>query len=417
MSICKYRLPLLAPLVTVMAVSLVGPVGIVVHVALVLVSGEYAMAERVSTELDDSVWMMQMAHALSSRRDRFPHDCEDSDNGATAYFGHMEYSCSDKTSSSPDVCTNPFFADADFSPDIMCCSCRGFGFSLSTPLPQETTPALTSLPTPMPTPSPSAPSAIPTSAPTQGHAAVPTAAPGAEATGDPHVTNVDGERFDIMKKGAHEFLRFPRRASQSPGSVGPTPLLSVWGAVEGSYEDGCHETYLKQVDVTGEWLVRSVGPLRFRADGQSLDGDREVILSINGSLVSKGAFGSYTNAWPFLEVIDPKSSDVNHESKAIQKVPMYTVKLIHGGVTLKVDWVHRAVPGGQPLNHLNFQALGLRKLVDGYGMDIGGILGRDDHSDAASLPGECKPAGADHLRVSDRASGADADPQVITAAW
>lgn len=237
--------------------------------------------------------------------------------------------------------------------------------------------------------------------------------PEVSATGDPHVTNVDGARFDIMKVGVHEFLRLPRRASQSRGSVEPEPLLSVLAAVQRPSKDECRESYVKQVDVTGVWL-NSSGPLRFRAEGGSLDAARAIVLSINGSQVDALSLGRDSRVKPFLEVMEPRAPRANPVSGAIQKVPLFAVQLSFAAATLKIDWTHRKVPGGLSMNHLNFQAFGLRKILES-GMDIGGILGRDDHSDATSLPKECKLGGAD-LRASGRASIEEGDRQVIAAA-
>ena len=65
------------------------------------------------------------------------------------------------------------------------------------------------------------------------------------------------------------------------------------------------------------------------------------------------------------------------------------MKFQFSGVTLTVDWIYREVPGSS-LNHLDLHVTDLPKLAKG--MDVGGILGRDDHTSAASSPPGCKPS-------------------------
>jgi hypothetical protein len=47
-----------------------------------------------------------------------------------------------------------------------------------------------------------------------------TTTPGSSITGDPHATNVDGQRFNVVRAGTHEFLRLPRlsRAAAAAGA-------------------------------------------------------------------------------------------------------------------------------------------------------------------------------------------------------
>lgn len=406
----------------------------VVRVALVLSCGTPSLADRASALLDDSLSMMQVTRRLSHEfhggGEAAP--CYNTDNGALSATPFLETCNTVVAPGSEFLCPSlpGTRDDSDFSLHLMCCVCGGGSSTPPTSAPEaEPTSAPTlapsSAPTTVPTAGPtsapistptSAPTSAPTNAPTPAPTLAPTSAPEkpATATGDPHVTNVDGVRFEILKAGVQELLRLPRRANKSHGSVEPSPLLSVSAIVDPADEDTCHEMYVKQVDVTGGWL-RSSGPLRFRAGGDSLDDPRAISLSVNGSLVDRAALERDGRVQRFLEVTEASIPHVDPTTNTIQKVPMFAVKLSFAAATLNIDWMHRAVPGGKSMNHLNFRASGLRRFSDSSGMDIGGILGRDDHSDAASLPGECKLARAD-LRVSNTAPGDGGDLQVIAAA-
>merc|ERR1740121_1660292 len=117
----------------------------------------------------------------------------------------------------------------------------------------------TASPTLAPTSAPTtAPTAVPTDAPTSSRTTAPTGAPTAVVTGDPHVTNVDGERFNIIRAGAHELLRLPRRAQS--GDSDEDPLLDVIAGVEWNNGD-CNDPYVKEVDLRG-WYLRSAGRRR-----------------------------------------------------------------------------------------------------------------------------------------------------------
>ncbi|CAK0897717.1 unnamed protein product [Prorocentrum cordatum] len=71
-----------------------------------------------------------------------------------------------------------------------------------------------SSPTPAPTPVPSpAPTAAPSASPTPAPTPAPTSAPISAAVGDPHLINMHGERFDLLKVGRHLLVEVPQFAA------------------------------------------------------------------------------------------------------------------------------------------------------------------------------------------------------------
>jgi hypothetical protein len=69
---------------------------------------------------------------------------------------------------------------------------------------------------------------------------------GAAAVGDPHLQNVHGERFDLMKAGKHVLINIPR------GATTENTLLQV--QADARHLGGqCADMYFQEVNVTGSW--------------------------------------------------------------------------------------------------------------------------------------------------------------------
>jgi len=246
------------------------------------------------------------------------------------------------------------------------------------------------------------PTSAPTGAPTVSPTGAPTGAPtSATVTGDPHVTNVEGERFNLNRVGVHELLRLPRRSGSFPGRArasrgsrrapgdpqasGSEALLEVLGTVEA--ERSCAEPFVKQLDLSGLWLQES-GPLVLRAGGLGTDSMDAIVLQVNGSHIGKDELTRDSRLQGLLQAAEPKAKHGKRDGATIRRDTFFTIKLRFSGATLTVDWVHREVPGSS-LNHLDLHVAGLPKL--GRGMDVGGVLGRDDHAAAASFSPGCEP--------------------------
>jgi hypothetical protein len=93
------------------------------------------------------------------------------------------------------------------------------------------------------TPSPTAATPSPTSAPSP-------AASGASAVGDPHLQNVHGERFDLMKEGNHVLISIPR------GQIAENALLRVRADAR-RLGGQCADMYFQALNVTGSWAEAS----------------------------------------------------------------------------------------------------------------------------------------------------------------
>jgi len=176
----------------------------------------------------------------------------------------------------------------------------------------------------LPTPSPTFPASAPMASAAGGAATA--SAPGEiSATGDPHLQNVYGERFDLMRAGKHVLVQIPR------GQPTDNTVLRVEAdAVQLGAQ--CVDMYFQELNITGAWVqgTKQDGGLRFRAQ------------------------------------------DVVDGSMKWEQFGKVELKVVHG----------RTKQGTQ---YLNLYA----KRLDRTGLAVGGLLGEDDHSEAALPPRGC----------------------------
>jgi len=145
---------------------------------------------------------------------------------------------------------------------------------------------------------------------------------GAAAVGDPHLQNVHGERFDLMKPGKHVLINIPR------GTNAEHALLRVQADARQVGEQ-CADMYFQELNITGEWVeAKGTDSIRFQAQ------------------------------------------DMHDEKPKWMKFGHVQMKVAHG----------RTQNGAQ---YLNFYV----KHLGHSGHAVGGLLGEDDHADAA-MPSE-----------------------------
>mmetsp|Transcript_24754 Transcript_24754/g.64629 ORF Transcript_24754/g.64629 Transcript_24754/m.64629 type:complete len:613 (-) Transcript_24754:204-2042(-) len=145
------------------------------------------------------------------------------------------------------------------------------------------------------------------------------------ATGDPHLQNLHGERFDLMKPGKHILINIPRKARRVE-----TALLRVEAEAQ-RLGGPCAELYFQELNITGAWAeAKQAGGFGFRA----------------------GDAGGARAQW-----------------------------LRFGKVGLKVAHGHTT----QGIRYLNLYVRSLGRA----GYDVGGLLGEDDHTGEAVVPEKC----------------------------
>jgi len=215
------------------------------------------------------------------------------------------------------------------------------------------TPAGATSATPMPTAPAPAPSVA--TSPTSGTAGTSgTSGGAAAAVGDPHLQNVHGERFDLMKPGSHVLLNIPR------GISADNALLRV--EADARRLGGCTDMYFQELNITGSWAeAAKVGGYRY-AVLQGFDSSREW-LGFGGSV----------------------------------------------GQEVKIKVVHACTQGG--LRYLNFYVKNLGRV----GLAVGGLLGEDDHGDVSTPPAACARV-MSLLDLAPEAQGQNAAPSSVAAA-
>jgi len=145
----------------------------------------------------------------------------------------------------------------------------------------------------------------------------------AAAVGDPHMKNVMGERFDLMKPGQHVLINVPRGGSVEDA------LLYVQADAR-RLGKSCSDMYFQEINITGSWAEQS----------------------------HKGGY----------HFVSYRSEDS-------------TEWMAFGQVQMKVTHART----GSGLQYLNFHVKHLSKA----GFSVGGLLGEDDHTEAATPGGAC----------------------------
>jgi len=168
------------------------------------------------------------------------------------------------------------------------------------------------------------PTLAPTAAPTTAPTLAPTAAAGsASATGDPHLVNTLGERFDILQPGVHALLAIPRSSE-------PKRSLLYVEATVVRVGGNCADMYFQTLNMTGQWVAAH-----------------------------------------------SQQGVVHYSAHKVDDQPWRQ----YGQVDIKVTWGHTS----EGVKYINFLVRNLKRT----NYSIGGLLGEDDHSLAATPSAAC----------------------------
>jgi len=89
----------------------------------------------------------------------------------------------------------------------------------------------------------------------------------ARATGDPHLENIHGQKFDLMKPGKHVLLNIPRGRPPHQVFLRVTAEAKQLGAQ-------CADMYFQELNITGAWAdISKTDGFRFRAAEAACDGE------------------------------------------------------------------------------------------------------------------------------------------------
>ena len=113
------------------------------------------------------------------------------------------------------------------------------------------------------------------------------------ATGDPHLQNVHGERFDLMKPGAHVLINIPR------GMSGEDAFLRVQADAR-RLGGHCEDMYFQQVNVTGSWAeAKKAGGYRYDVSQSAVETPLWVAF---GTVQLKVVHGHTDSGFQYLNV-------------------------------------------------------------------------------------------------------------------
>jgi len=156
------------------------------------------------------------------------------------------------------------------------------------------------------------------------------------ATGDPHLQNVFGERFDLLRPGKHILIHIPRGQP-----VENTVLRVEADAVQLGVQ--CTEMYFQELNISGAWVeAKRTGGFHFNA--------RDIV-------------GGESPKWERFGKVD--------------------VKVAHGLTQ-------------EGTRYLNFYV----KHLASAGFAVGGLLGEDDHTQAVTPSGACVRRSLTLLQIS-----------------
>jgi len=149
------------------------------------------------------------------------------------------------------------------------------------------------------------------------------------ATGDPHLQNIHGERFDLMAPGSHVLINIPR------GEPAENTLLRVQANAR-RLGGQCEEIYFTEVNVTGSWAYAK------NAAGYHYDSQRDA---------------SETANWMTLGRVEVKVVHA-HTGTGMQYLNVYIKHLgragaVVGGLLGEDDHVAVSTPPAGCMHHLS----------------------------------------------------------------
>jgi hypothetical protein len=212
----------------------------------------------------------------------------------------------------------------------------------------------------------------------------------ARALGDPHMTNVAGEKFNIHKKGYADLLKIPAGGEQ----------LKVLGLIEGSKRTVCtKKTWISRLNMTGSWLEKKVAMDAEAEEGHSfsltIDDQQVWAPKIDDEAThDKNIIFNHEAGRFFVRELNSKETDSRQPGVQIHlaSVPNLILK------------VTRPVARSGVSPHLNLNVNGLSSAGI---LSVGGLLGSDDHSEWSVIPAEC--ASFNRQQGTDDGSGSSAD--------
>jgi len=195
------------------------------------------------------------------------------------------------------------------------------------------------------------------------------------AIGDPHVSTITGDSFDLWRTGWSTFVKIPLEVSEKPDK------LLVRGEVRPYGGSPCAPSYLQQVRINGSWL----GGHDVSVHGGSLESSSPF------SVVREGSSPMFLKQDGVTDFINEKDVSLRGWIAEDHEVwgPDARVELSVGNANVTIVQ-HTEGRGESSSAMLDLSVSGLESIVD----TIGGWLGVDGASQAGTAPPECQGVGS-----------------------
>jgi len=195
------------------------------------------------------------------------------------------------------------------------------------------------------------------------------------AIGDPHVSTITGDSFDLWRTGWSTFVKIPLEVSEKPDK------LLVRGEVRPYGGSPCAPSYLQQLRINGSWL----GGHEVSVHGGSLESSSPF------SVVREGGSPVFLKQDGVTDFINEKDISLRGWIAEDHEVwgPDARVELLVGNANVTIVQ-HTEGRGESSSAMLDLSVSGLESIVD----TIGGWLGVDGASQAGTAPPECQGVGS-----------------------
>lgn len=212
---------------------------------------------------------------------------------------------------------------------------------------------------------------------------------GAGAKGDPHLKNVNGNKFDVVRQGNAPLLKI---SSDSDGATN----LKIIGRIEGATRCA-EETMITALNISGSWLEQnvlvSVGDhakaLHVIVNGQQVWSASQTAPEYQDRLdwsVAGGFDKKYQRNFVFNRESDKFFVEELDTSKTAKTDPGVQIQMsANPKLILKIL---RPMRHEKTTPHLNLDIKGLGSIS--RSLKVGGLLGNDDHSDWIKKSEDCK---------------------------
>lgn len=195
------------------------------------------------------------------------------------------------------------------------------------------------------------------------------------SVGDPHITNIKGETFDVLREGSMTFLRFPAEIVEKKDT-----RLRVNAQIKrAGTGTRCNSFYVVGLKMSGTLIGEDI---TISTHGWDLDGEMELVVQIgNQTMDTAKEIAAFTPETNYSITINDRRSQM-HSEYLHHRVKFAHLKLELAGAALEIQWS----TGGRRPNALDFRASHLINL----GTTWGGLLGNDDHSWVSKSTTKCK---------------------------